>query len=140
MGLIMLIWYQFTETEFILYGALTYLVLSQLLKRLIPRAHRRGMASVKAEDYHNAITHFQNSYDFFNKNDWIDRYRYLTLLSSTKMSYREMALNNMAFCYGQIGDGQTAKAYYERTLAEYPESGMAKAGLRLLNSMAAEHE
>ena len=45
-----------------------------------------------------------------------------------------MALNNIAFCYGQLGDGEKAKEYYERTLNEFPDSGIARAGLRLLNS------
>lgn len=140
MGLIMLIWYQFNKADFVLYGAITYLIISQLLRRLIAREHRKGMAKVKMEDYENAILHFKNSYEFFQENDWIDKYRFLTLLSSGKMSYKEMALNNLAFCYGQIGNGKLSKEYYERTLDEFPESGMAKAGLRLLNSMSNEND
>jgi len=46
-----------------------------------------------------------------------------------------MALNNIAFCYGQIGQGSKAIEYYERTLKEYPDSGIAKAGLNFLNSV-----
>ena len=44
-----------------------------------------------------AINEFQKSYDFFEKNQWVDKYRYLTLLTASKSSYREMALNNIAF-------------------------------------------
>tara|TARA_R110002050_G_scaffold67404_2_gene145851 strand:+ start:1236 stop:1724 length:489 start_codon:yes stop_codon:yes gene_type:complete len=134
MGLIMLICYQFNKTNFILFGAITYLILSQVLRRTIAIEQRKGMVKVKSKDYHNAIPHFKNSYKFFTKNDWIDKYRFFTLLSSGKMSYREMALINIAFCYGQAGNGNLSKEYYEKTLTEFPESGMAKAGLSLLNS------
>ena len=62
MGLIMLIWYQFNKTDFILFGAITYLILSQGLRRIIAIEHRRGMAKVKSEDFDDAIPHFKNSY------------------------------------------------------------------------------
>ena len=55
------------------------------------------------------------------------------LLSSSRITYKEMALNNIAFCYGQIWHCDKSREYYERTLNEYPDSGMAKAGLRFLN-------
>ncbi|MDO5972797.1 tetratricopeptide repeat protein [Flavivirga jejuensis] len=136
MGLIMLIWYQFNKTEFILYGAITYLIISQLLRRVIAKEHKAGMLKVKLEKFEEAIPLFKNSYEFFKRNDWIDKYRFLTLLSSGRMTYKEMALINIAFCYGQSGNGKLSKEYYERALNEYPKSGMAKAGLRLLNSIS----
>ena len=138
MGIIMLIWFQFNKTEFVTYGALTYLIISQSLRRTITREHRKGMDKIKLEDFENAIPHFENSYEFFKRHHWLDKYRYLTLLSSGKMTYKEMALNNIAFCYGQMGNGEVSKEYYERTLNEFPQSGIAKAGLRLLNSMLNE--
>lgn len=138
MGIIIFIWYQFNKSEFIIYGTINYLILSQLLRRTIAKEHIKGMAKVKLEDFENAIPHFEKSYDFFKTNDWVDRYRFLTLLSSGKMSYKELALNNIAFSYGQMGNGKLSKEYYQRTLKEFPESGMAKAGLRLLNSMSNE--
>ncbi len=98
------------------------------------------MVKVKQEQFEEAILNFERSYEFFKENDWLDKYRFLTLLSSGKMSYKEMALNNIAFCYGQIGNGKLSKEYFQRTLDEFPESGMAKVGLRFLNSMSNENE
>jgi len=46
-----------------------------------------------------------------------------------------MALNNIAFCYGQLGEVEKAKEYYEKILKDYPENGLAKVGLRLLSSV-----
>lgn len=140
MGLITLAWYQFNKVNFMLYGAITYLGISQVLRRTIAREQRKGMVKVVREHYQEAIPYFENSYKFFKKNAWIDKYRFLTLLSSGKMSYKEMALNNIAFCYGQLGEGSLSRKYYEKTLEEFPESGMSKAGLRLLNSMSNQPE
>lgn len=82
----------------------------------------------------DAISYFQKSYDFFQRYSWLDRFGYLVLLNSSAISYREMALNNIAFSYGQAGDGENAKEYYEKTLLEFPNSTLACAGLNLLNA------
>ena len=134
MGLLIFIWYQFNQKDFIIYGAGSYLILSYILRSSIPKDHRVGMKKVKTENFESAIPDFEKSYEFFKKHGWIDKYRFLVLLSSSRITYKEMALNNIAFCYGQIGQGDKSREYYERTLKEYPDSGMAKAGLRLLNS------
>ncbi|HEX3165740.1 MAG TPA: tetratricopeptide repeat protein, partial [Chitinophagaceae bacterium] len=73
--------------------------------------------------------------DYFAKNNWVDKYRYLTLLSSSKMTYKEMGLCNIAFCYSQTGNGQKAKEYYEQALREFPENGLAIAALNMLKSV-----
>jgi len=46
-----------------------------------------------------------------------------------------MGLCNIAFCYSQINNGQKAKEYYELTLKEFPDNGLAIAGLRMINSI-----
>ena len=51
------------------------------------------------------------------------------------MTYQEMSLANIAFCYGQNGNGKKSKEYYIRTLKEFPDNGLAKASLRMLNSV-----
>jgi hypothetical protein len=136
MGFLIFVSYLLDFKDFFLVGVLSYLVISILLRNIIPRAHKSGMALVRKEQFLEAIPHFERSYEFFKRNEWIDKFRYITLLSSSKMSYKEMALNNIAFCFGQAGDGVKAREFYERTLREFPESGMAKAGLRLLNSVS----
>ena len=135
MGLLMFAYHQIDSEEFIIYGALTYLVLSYGLKNFIPLNHRVGMRLVHKREFQNAIPYFEKSYDFFVKYAWLDKYRYLTLLSSSKMCYREMALTNIAFCYSQIEEGDKAIEYYSRTIAEYPDNEMAKAALNLIHSI-----
>ncbi len=106
-----------------------------LALRSIPRNHRKGMKFFKAGQYAQAISEFQKSYDFFTRHAWIDKYRYIVLLSSSRISYTEMALLNTAFCYTQIGEGALAIEYYEKTLAQFPDSEMAKSALRMMQSL-----
>lgn len=115
-------------------GSLFFIACSKISKRLLVGRHQQGMRLVRAGQFQAAIGHFQASYDFLSGHAWIDRWRCLTLLSASAMSFREMALCNIAFCCSQIGDGRSAKAYYERALREFPGSGLATAALNLITS------
>ncbi|MGL3001374.1 tetratricopeptide repeat protein [Flavobacterium sp. RSSB_23] len=118
-----------------LYGAITYLTISMSLRYFVPKNHREGLKLTKEHKFENAIPKFENSYKFFTQNNWIDKYRFITLLSSSKMNYREMALCNIAFCYSQIGNGEKSIEYYKKTLEEFPENGLALTGLKMLTSI-----
>lgn len=102
----------FKSAEF--YGAFTYLILSTGLRYFIPKNHREGMKFTNTNQFEKAIFEYEKSYKFFTKKKWIDKYRFITLLSSSKMGYREMALCNIAFCYSQIGNGTKAIEYYKK--------------------------
>jgi tetratricopeptide (TPR) repeat protein len=93
------------------------------------------MILIKQGLFDKAIPFFEKSVDFFATHKWVDKFRYVVLLSSSKMTYKEMGLCNIAFCYAQIGNGTKALEYYELVLGEYPECGLAKAGMNMLNSM-----
>lgn len=131
-------WHQFAYpdelTMAFAYGAMSYLLLSKLLRNPIPKSHRAGMHKVKAEDFKAAIPYFEKSYQFFKEYQWVDNYRHLLVLTSTAASYKEMALLNAAFCYGQIGEGKKSKESYEQVLKEFPESGVAIAALKQIEA------
>lgn len=132
MAFLTTIYYVLGTEQFVIFGAGTYLIISNLLRFLALKDHNQAVKVLKAGAFSDAIPGFQSSYDFLNGYPWIDKYRYLTLLSSSKISFREMALNNIAFCYTQIGEGEKAKSYYKRMLAEYPDSDLAKAALNFI--------
>ncbi len=111
------------------------MLISFLLRKLVPKDHRKDIKKVNSGNFKEAIGDFEKSYNFFERNEWIDKYRFITLLSSSKMHYREMALANIAFCYGQIGNGEESKTYYERTLKEFPENVLAKSALKMISSI-----
>ena len=135
MGIIIFVYHLLEFSEPFLYGVLTYLVLSFGLKNLVAKDHKQGVKLVKQQQFETAIPLFEKSVNFFSKNNWIDKYQFLTLLSSSRMTYKAMALCNIAFCYSQTSNGQKAKEYYELTLKEFPENGLAIAGLKMINSI-----
>ena len=109
------------------------LILWALLSReIFTRNHRRGMRMVRKKRFDEAIPHFEAAYAFMERHPWIDRWRSLVLLSISGMSYREMALCNVAFCYGQQGKVREATAIYEHVHREYPDNGIAISALNML--------
>jgi len=133
--LLIFIYYLFGIENYWLFGAITYLLISFTLRNLIAREHRKGIICLRRQKYDEAIINFQKGYEFFNKYKWIDKYRYIILLSSTRITYREMALCNIAFIYGQIGDGVKSEYYYTMALNEFPDSMIAKSVLNMINSI-----
>ena len=135
LGLLIGIYHFFGFAEPTLWGALTMIALSFGLKALITKDHLQGIQLVKQKKFAEAIAFFEKSVAYFSKNRWIDKYRFWTLLSSSKMGYREMGMCNIAFCYGQIGEGLKAKELYQQVLNEYPDNGLASVALNMLNSV-----
>lgn len=140
MALIMFIWYQFNPQKTVLYGTLSYLTLSIGLRYIIPKSHREGINLVKNLKYEQALAKFEKSHQFFSDHNWIDDYRYIVLLSSSNISYGEMALCNIAFCHSQLGNGKLSKEFYIKTLKKYPDSGLAQAGLNMMNAANNQQE
>ena len=134
MGILVYLYFLFGSKEPFIFSALTYLILSFGLRNFVAKDHRQGMKLVNQHKYAEAIFFYKQSVEYFTRNSWIDKYRFLTLLSSSKLTYKEMGLCNIAFCYSQINNGQKAKEYYELTLKEFPKNGLAIAGLNMLNS------
>lgn len=117
-------------------GSIVYLALSQTLRRVIPRHHRKAIRHCKHEEFEKAIPEFEKSIVFFRDNEWVDKFRAITMLSAAGMCYREMAMTSIGFCYAQLGDGLNARRNYERCLQDFPNNGMAEAALRMLDAGA----
>jgi tetratricopeptide (TPR) repeat protein len=90
---------------------------------------------VKAHKFTESIPFFEKSVSHFTNNNWVDKYRFLTLLSISEMTYKELGLCNIAFSYSQTGNGQKAKEYYEQVLKEFPGNGLAVAAFNMIKSV-----
>ena len=132
-------WFATRSSSGIFCGAAVYLIYSFGSRNRIPRAHRRGIRLSQAQQFREAIGAHKESYDFFSRHAWLDRFRSIAMMSPSAMSYREMALINIAFAYSQIGDGAKAKEYYKRAQEEFPDSGMATAALKMIESVERSH-
>ena len=136
MGLLIFIYSKFNLEllHTIMYGTATYLLISFSLRKLFCRNFAEGMKLVKQEQFSEAIPFFEKNVCFFTRNQWLDKFRYIALLSSSKKTYKEMGLCNIAFCYSQMGNGAKAKEYYERTRDEFPNNEVALTALKLIAS------
>ena len=132
LSILCLVFYIIDKVNFIYYAFLSFVALFFILRYLIPKDHRRGVSLYKREKYNEAIPYFQKSYDFFSVHKWIDKYRIVTMLSSSKISYSEMARINKAFCLSQIGKKQESIEEYKKTLEEFPGSKIAEMSLKML--------
>jgi tetratricopeptide (TPR) repeat protein len=136
MGLLMFVVSLFVQSlnAAILGGAGLYLVISVTVRNVITRNQRKGIMLSKADKFPQAIEEYQKSYQFFNRHPWVDKFRSITLLSSSRISYTEMALINMAFCYAQSGNAELSKKYYQKALELCPKSEMAKSALNMIKA------
>jgi hypothetical protein len=90
------------------YGAVVYLLYSFGSKSLLLKYHREGIHLSKLQAFREAIDKFQMSYQFLEKHPWLDKYRFITMLDSSALSYREMALVNIAYSHVQLDEKATA--------------------------------
>lgn len=137
-GLIIYLYHLADFAEPFILGAFSYAFLALGLRNLIANKHRKGIRLVKQHKFTESIPYFEKSVSYFTKNKWVDKYRFLTLFSISKMTYKEMGLCNIAFAYSQTGNGKKAKEYYEQVLTEFPENGLAIAALNMIKSV--EHK
>jgi len=124
------------QLEGMIVASVLFFILITALQQLIPKSHKKGMKAVKQNEFNGAIEYFKQSVDFFTKKKWLDKYRAVTMFSASKMSYREMALFNIAFCYAQTGQAEKAKAFYKEILEEYPDNGIAYYALNSINTFS----
>lgn len=122
------------SSEYGVLSALALFLLLRFLLRKIPQGHRAGIRLVRQQRFAEAIPCFDRSFEFFEKRRWLDRFRSILLLSSSSISYREMALSNAGYCCTQIDEGANARKYYEQCLQLFPESMLAASALRTLDA------
>ncbi|WP_316805499.1 tetratricopeptide repeat protein [Pedobacter nototheniae] len=121
--------------EPLIFASLAYVILAFILRKTIAGNHRKGLKLIKQQQFRESIPYFEKSIVFIERHNWVDQYRFITLFSSSKLSYKEMDLCNIAFAYSQIGEGEKAIVYYEKAKALNANNGLAIAGLNMLNAI-----
>lgn len=122
MALFVTAYYRLGIDVYVMAGCGTYFVLFKALQYFIAWDHRLGISLIRSGAFRSAIGHFEKSYRFFSKHRRLDDYRYLLILNSSKISYRELALHYIAYCYDQLGDTQQTTATCKRMLGEFPDN------------------
>jgi tetratricopeptide (TPR) repeat protein len=115
-------------------GWLLVIVYRYIVRFTITKHHVKGLQLVKAQKFSDAAVAFQKSLDFFESHPYLDKWRSVIFLSPGKYGYREMALLNLGYVYGQISEGDKAEQCYKQALGMNPHNGAARAALNLLNA------
>jgi hypothetical protein len=123
----------------VLWAVVVFLVLANLLRRIVISDFRRGADALNAKKYDEALHWLERSATFFQRYPWLDRYRYLLLLSSSALSYREMALVNRALCIGRTRSSEETDQAFKQVLREFPESALARITRRMMFANDTHH-
>ncbi|MBL7951061.1 MAG: hypothetical protein JNM62_05020 [Flavobacteriales bacterium] len=122
-----------------LFGLVAFLIIATLLKRLLIRDFRKGIDILNDKKYEEALPVLERSAAFFKRYPWLDRYRYLLLLSSSAMSYREIVMVGRALCIGRTRSFAETDQAFKEVLREFPESSLAKITRRMMYANDTHH-
>jgi tetratricopeptide (TPR) repeat protein len=106
----------------------------RVLRRIFAREHTLGIAAYRSRNFEEALSHFEKSYRVFSAHRTLDARRSLAFGVASQNSYRVIALGNMAYCFGQMGDRAKAIDLYEQVLREVPDHAVAVASLNMLRA------
>jgi tetratricopeptide (TPR) repeat protein len=134
MGVLCLTFYQIDKKIFYLLALITYYVIWFASRGIFfPSVIYEGIKFIKEAKFKEAIPPIQKTIDYYTSHAWIDKFRFLLLISSSKFSIRESSICNLGFCYLKLGEIEKAKATYESVLAQYPENINAQNMLDTIN-------
>ena len=91
------------------------------LRLFFQRQYRRGVQQMYNKEYAAAARSFQESWDYYKNNPWIDKYCFLTMFSSSAIPYEEMSMNNLALCLLHQGRDKKALEVYKKLRAKNPD-------------------
>lgn len=121
------------------FGTGIFLIAANLLKRAVIGDFRRGINELNAKRYEAALPLLERSAVFFQGFPWLDRYRYVLLLSSSAISYREIALVNRALCIGRTRSFEETEVAFNEVLREFPKSALARITRRMMFANDTHH-
>jgi tetratricopeptide (TPR) repeat protein len=133
-GILCLCFYPLDRNKFFILAFFVYLILTYTARHLFfPAVMHEGLKLIKEEKFEQAIPSVQKTIDYYTKKAWVDKFRFLLLISSSKKTIREMTICNLAYCYLQTGEIQKSKKIYSEVLRQYPENINAKSMLNTID-------
>lgn len=114
----LLIWgfSQFAEEGMdVLYAFIAYWAILYLLRWLIATDHRKGIAALKKNNYEQALAYFKKSVSYFERNAWIDKYRFITLFSSSRMGIGRWGFVTRLLPLAKLAGVQRQKNYTRKS-------------------------
>jgi|SRR6185437_8505315 len=141
-GILCLVFYHFLgqadKHNFFIFAFIVYLIIAFASRKLFfPLVIHQGIRLIKEEKFAQAIPYIHKTIDYYTKNSWIDKFRFLLLISSSKSTIRESSICNLAYCYLQIGETNKSREIYQDILIQYPKSINAKSMLNTIDILSA---
>jgi tetratricopeptide (TPR) repeat protein len=136
-GILCMVYYQWDRKNYFAFGFITYVIIWYGLRTMaFPKDVHKSIGLIKEEKFGEAIPYIERSIEYYNKHLWIDKYRFLLMVSSSKRGIRESSICNLGFCLLQTGQVKAAKEVYEDVLRQYPENTIAIIQLRTINTIS----
>jgi hypothetical protein len=99
-GILSLCFYQIDKQNFFILAFVLYLIFTFLSRKFFfSNSLRRGIKLIREAKFGEAIPVIKKTIDYYTEHAWIDKYRFVLLISSSKRTIREMSICNLAYCY-----------------------------------------
>lgn len=112
-------------------AALLYLLLFILPRRALYKRFGVSPDFAKRGRLEEQLRASTDGADFFARNRWLDRWRWLLFGEAGLYTLRETALLNKAYSLFRLGQEAEAFAVYRQIVEEYPRNGVARRTLEL---------
>lgn len=83
------------------------------------RVLNQGVALMKQHRYEAAIALFSHIHQYFEKHPWVDKYRYVLLISCSAIPMKVMCVMNITACHVLLKNKELATFYYHTLVKLY---------------------
>lgn len=137
--------YPYDNQIFFVYAFFLYLAITYSIKySMIPGSTFTGVKFLKKGQFEEALPFIEKDIEYYSSKPWIDKYRFLLMISSSALSFREMSLCNRAWCLLQTGRVKETIDQYESVIRHYPQNVVTRAQLKtikiVLQSVQGNHK
>ena len=119
--------YPLDKREYVVFAVFVFFVITLAARwAFLTEDLHQSIKHIRNAAFAEAIPFIEKSFDYYTQRAWIDKYRFALQISSSKSTFREICIGNLAYCYVRLGEPLKAKALYEALLREYPANKNAK--------------
>lgn len=132
-GIACMFFYPLDKQFFFVFAFVIYWLLTALAREIFfPISLRKSIELIALEKFEEAIPYTQKTIDYYLNHRWIDKYRFILLINSSKKTITESITCNLAYCYFKTGRIGKAQELYHEILKHYPRNTNARAMLHAI--------
>jgi tetratricopeptide (TPR) repeat protein len=135
-GFVWLFWPEWGTGSLV--GLIVLVVYVKGMQWYLMRYHQAALKLIRAGKFDEALVPLQKALEFYTEHPGLDRWRHVLMATASRFSLREVAMMNIAYCFGQIGDKEKMIKHYERLASEYPDNMAAQNTLRFIDTLQSD--